>query len=79
MYKNEEQNQENNAASSNFYLDELILQDRSFIRRMIEAKKDRETLKIGVEKSITPEIIVQEEVVVSHHESAKSLATNNKW
>ncbi len=58
------------------YLDEIILKDRSFFTRMINAKKDMELLRKGVEKSITPEIIVQEEVMVSHQESLLSLATS---
>ena len=57
------------------YLDELILKDRSFFTRMINAKKDMEILRKGVEKSITPEIIVQEEVMGSHQDSLLSLAT----
>jgi hypothetical protein len=42
---------------------------------MINAKKDMEILRKGVEKSITPEIIVQEEVMGSQQESLLSLGT----
>jgi hypothetical protein len=37
---------------------------------MINAKKDIEVLRKGIEKSISPQIIVQEEVMVSQQESA---------
>ena len=37
-----------------FYLDELILKDPQFFRRMVAAKGDIELLREGVMKSIAP-------------------------
>ena len=66
IHNNQEATQESNTGGGyKMYLDELILKDRNFFTRMINAKKDMEILRKGVERSITPEIIVQEEVMVS--------------